>query len=60
MTPHWEVENLSLWSLDQYLPQPRFQRFQIHWSRFAIANILKLLALKFIGPDSQLLTSSSF
>ena len=31
-TPHWEVENLWLRSLDQQLPQLEFQHFQILWS----------------------------
>ena len=42
-TPHWEVENLWFRNLDQHLPQ---LRFQILCSRFAIADVLKLLMLE--------------
>ena len=45
ITPHWEVKNLRLQSLDQHFPQLRFQRFRILRSWFAIANMLKLLML---------------
>ena len=36
-------------SLEQHLPQLRFQHFQIIWSSFTIAILLKLLMLKSIG-----------
>ena len=49
ITPHWKVENLWFWSLDQHLPQLQFQRFQILWSCFIFTNMLKLLMLKSIG-----------
>ena len=46
----WETINLRFQSLDQHLfTQLRFQRFQILWSRFAIANSLKLLVLESIS-----------
>ena len=44
-TPHCKVvENLWFWSWDQHLLQLQFQRFQIPWCSFAIANLLKLLS----------------
>ena len=35
--------------MDQHLPQLRFPQFQILRSRFAVANMLKLLILESIG-----------
>ena len=45
-TPHGEVENLRFQNLDQHLPP---LRFQILWSCFGIAKMLKLLMLESIG-----------
>jgi hypothetical protein len=49
ITPHWEVEYIWFHGLDQHLPQLQSQQFQILWSWFAIANMLKLLMLESIS-----------
>ena len=49
VTPYWEVESICFHNLDEHLPQLQFERFQILWSWFAIANMLKLLLLESIG-----------
>ena len=43
-TPHYNVDNLWFRNLNQDLPQLQFQRFQIFWSWFTIANMWNFYA----------------